>query len=160
LAACHKVLADAADVDDAFQATFVVLLRTSRSIRKGQSLGGWLFGVAHRIALQAKARAARRTRAEARKTPEGAQEPDLSWREACAILHEELDRLPDRYRLPLLLCYLEGKTRDQAAQELGVKTDTVRGRLERGRNTLRARLTERGVTLSAGLLAALASSAT
>ena len=134
LAACHKVLSDPADVEDAFQATFVVLLREARSVRKRESLGGWLYGVAHRTALQARRRATRRADVEARKpTRTSGEAPDLSWQEACAILHEELDRLPDTYRLPLLLCYLEGKSRDEAAQQLGVKTDVVRGRLARGR---------------------------
>jgi len=127
LAACHKVLDDHADVEDAFQATFLTLLREANGIRNQQSLGGWLYGVAHRIALQARSRSARRARAEARKTTcLGEEAPDLSWREACAILHEELDRLPDTYRLPLLLCYLEGKSRDEAAQQLGVKPDVLR----------------------------------
>src|SRR5919197_319810 len=86
----------------------------------------------------------------------GAPPPDPSWREACAALHEELDRLPDHYRLPLLLCYLEGKSRDEAATELGWTVNRVRGHLERGRLRLRARLERRGVALSAGLLAAVA----
>src|SRR5438105_3311912 len=90
LAACHKVLADPADVEDAFQATFLVLLRDAHGIRKRHALGGWLYGVAHRIALQARARAARRSRAEARTQRPAQAAPDLSWREACAILHEEL----------------------------------------------------------------------
>jgi RNA polymerase sigma factor (sigma-70 family) len=161
LAACHKVLSDPADVEDAFQATFVVLLREARSVRKRESLGGWLYGVAHRTALQARRRAARRADVEARKpTRTSGEAPDLSWQEACAILHEELDRLPDTYRLPLLLCYLEGKSRDEAAQQLGVKADALRGRLERGRVRLRGRLTKRGVALSAGLLGAVANSVT
>jgi RNA polymerase sigma factor (sigma-70 family) len=161
LAACHKVLADSADVEDAFQATFLVLLRQAGGIRRRHALGSFLYGVAHRVALQARSRAARRARAEARKPACSAAEPsDLSWREACRILHEELDRLPDVYRLPLILCYLEGRSRDDAAQQLGCKTDVLRGRLERGRGRLRDRLTRRGVTLSAGLLAAVANTGT
>ncbi len=159
-AACSKVLADPADVEDAFQATFLVLLQNARAVRNQQALGSFLYGVAHRIALQARARSLRRARAEARLSPAGEESPDLSWRETCAILHEELDRLPERYRLPLVLCYLDGKSRDEAAQELGWRTGVLRGRLERGRDRLRDRLTRRGVTLSAGLLAALANTAT
>ena len=136
----------------------MVLLRQASRIRQRQSLGGWLYGVAHRVALQAPARSARRSRAEAHKQTCAEQEADLSWREACAILHEELDRLPENYRLPLLLCYLEGKSRDEAAQQLGCTVGTLHGRLERGRDRLRFRLTRRGVTLSTGLLAAVASS--
>jgi RNA polymerase sigma factor (sigma-70 family) len=155
LAACRKVLPSEADAEDAFQATFLILLRNGHAIRRHQALGGWLCGVAHRIALKALAGTVRRRLAEQRKPTPQADAPDLSWREACAILHEELDRLPDVYRLPLILCYLEGKSRDEAAQLLGWKTDVLRGRLERGRDRLRGRLTRRGVTLTAGLLGGL-----
>jgi len=162
LASCRHVLADPADVADAFQATFLVLLRNARRVTWHSSLGGWLFAVAHRVAVSARRKAQVRTekegRAAARAVPVEAP-PDLSWREACDVLHEELDRLRDTYRLPLLLCYLDGLPRDEAARRLGVTTDAVRGRLDRGREKLRARLARRGVTLSAGLLAALASSA-
>jgi RNA polymerase sigma factor (sigma-70 family) len=156
LAACRKVLSSQADVEDAFQATFFVLLRTPTVIRQRTSLRSWLYGVAHRVALKALRAGTRRQRAEQRRPAATADAPDMSWREACGILHEELDRLPDLYRLPLLLCYLDGKSRDEAAEQLGVKTDVLRGRLERGRDRLRARLTRRGVGLSAGLLAAAA----
>jgi RNA polymerase sigma factor (sigma-70 family) len=157
LAACRKVLSDPADVEDAFQATFLVLLRNAERIRQQHSLGGWLYGVAHRIALQARRRATRRAGIEARKpTRTSEEETDLSWREACTILHEELDRLPDKYRLPLLLCYLEGKSRDETAQQLGVTGDVLRGQLARGREKLRGRLMKRGIALSAGLLALVA----
>jgi RNA polymerase sigma factor (sigma-70 family) len=160
LSACRKVLSSPADVEDAFQATFLVLLRSAPSIRRRQALNGWLTCVAHRVALKGLAAAARRQRIEQRPRPAAAEAPDLSWREACAILHEELDRLPDTYRLALLLCYLEGKSRDEAAQQLGVNTDVVRGRLARGRERLRARLLKRGVALSAGLLGSVANSVT
>jgi len=161
LSACRRVLADAADVDDVFQATFLVLLRRSNSIRKQHSIGSWLYGVAHRLAVQARDCAARRRRLERRagKSEEVAS-PDLSWREACAVLHRELDRLPEKYRLPLLLCYLEGQSRDEAARRLGWTMNVIRGRLERGRQLLRTRLARSGVTLSAGLVAALGDSAT
>jgi RNA polymerase sigma factor (sigma-70 family) len=159
LSACRKVLSSAADVEDAFQATFVILIRKADTIRNRAALGGWLAGVAHRLALQALDAATRRERAERQKRP-ATEGPGLSWREACAVLHEELDRLPDKYRLPLLLCYLEGKSRDEAAQQLGVSLNALRGRLERGRERLRARLTKRGIALSAGLLAVVADAAT
>jgi RNA polymerase sigma factor (sigma-70 family) len=161
LSACRKVLSSGADVEDAFQATFLVLLQSANSIRRRQALGGWLAGVAHRVALKALSASVRRRRAERVKPAAAAQETsEMSWHEACAVLHEELDRLPDTYRLPLLLCYLEGKSRDEAAQQLGVKTDVVRGRLARGRDRLRERLLKRGVALSAGLLAVVANSVT
>ncbi len=160
LAACRKVLTSDADVEDVFQATFVVLLRGAAAIRRDASLSSWLYGVAHRLALKTLEADRRRRRAEQRQLAAVAAEPDLSLREACAILHEELDRLPDQYRLPLLLCYLEGLSRDEAAQQLGWTFDVLRGRLERGRERLRSRLTRRGVTLSVGLLAAVANSGT
>jgi RNA polymerase sigma factor (sigma-70 family) len=160
LAACRKVLPDPTDAEDAFQATFLVLLQNARAVRQPQLLRGWLCGVAHRVALKALAASARHRRTERRKAPAAAEAPDLSWREACAILHEELDRLPDTYRLPLILCYLEGKSRDEAAAQLGVETAVLHGRLQRGRDRLRSRLTKRGIALSAGLLAAVANSVT
>jgi RNA polymerase sigma factor (sigma-70 family) len=155
LAACRKVLSCQADVEDVFQATFVVLLHSARTIRQGQALGGWLTGVAHRLALKALAATTRRRRAEQRKSTTDEDAPDLSWHEACAILHQELDRLPDTYRLPLLLCYLEGKSREEAARQLGCKPDVLRGRLERGRDRLRTRLTKRGIGLSVALFAVM-----
>jgi len=157
LAACRQVLADDADVEDVAQQTFLALWRNARSIRNRESVGGWLFGVAHRLAVKALARAQRRRVVEgrARKSrTETADPPDISWREACVILHEELDGLADKHRLPLLLCYLGGKSRDEAAKQLGWRVGSLRGHLERGRTLLRARLARRGVTLSAGLLAA------
>src|SRR5262249_3480736 len=129
--------------------------RGAGSIRSRDALGGWLYGTAHRIAANARRRQARHSGPPVDPESMSADAPpDLGWREACAILHEELDRLPDRFRLPLLLCYLEGKSREEAARELGWSGGSVKGRLERGREMLRQRLTARGVTLSAGLLSA------
>src|SRR5262245_20404124 len=159
LAACRHVLADPADVADAFQATFLVLLQNARRVRWHSSLGGWLFAVAHRVAVSARRKALRRAEKEARAASRAlpaAAPPDLSWREACGVLHEELDCLRDTYRLPLLLCYLDGLSRDEAAKRLGLTADAIRGRLDRGREKLRARLARRGITLSAGLFAVLA----
>lgn len=157
LAACRKVLADPADVDDAFQATFLTLLRNPRAVRKAESLGAWLYGVAHRTAVRARDTARRRhglLKTVAK--PADTDAPDLSWKEACAVLHQELDKLPDTLRLPLVLCYLDGQSRDEAATQLGWSLNEVRGRLERGRSRLRTRLQKRGIALSAGLLAAVA----
>jgi RNA polymerase sigma factor (sigma-70 family) len=159
LAACRQVLADDADVEDAAQQTFLALWQNARSIRSQKSAGGWLFGVAHRLAVMISARARRRSVVEGRareRRPESLPTPDISWREACGILHEELDWLPDKHRLPLLLCYLDGKSRDEAAKQLGWSIGALKGHLQRGRIRLRARLARRGVTLSAGLLAAIA----
>jgi RNA polymerase sigma factor (sigma-70 family) len=160
LAACRQVLADPADVEDAFQATFLVLLQEAGRLRCGGSLGGWMFAVAHRIsvrALRSRARTRRHETAAAR--PEAVNsEPgaELSWREGVAILHEALDGLADRFRLPLLLCYLDGLSRDEAAAQLGWSLGAVKAGLERGRQRLRTVLQRRGVTLGAGALAALA----
>jgi RNA polymerase sigma factor (sigma-70 family) len=159
LSACRHVLANPADVDDACQATFVVLYQKAHTIRARQTIGAWLFRVARRAAFEVRRAARRRQACEARAVrPELVPGPDLSWREACAILHEELDRLPDKYRLPLIACYLEGKTQDEAARELGRSAETLRGRIDRGRAKLGRRLRKRGVTLSAGLLAAATAS--
>src|SRR5262245_45380464 len=154
IAAARQLLTDPADVDDAFQAAWLMFVRESKSIRAGAALSGWLYRLAYRIAVRLRQRQdKRRELGEAR-----ADEPDLSWREACGILHEELDRLPDKFRLPLVLCYLDGRSRDEAAKQLGWTEGMVKGRLERGRDALRERLTRRGVTLSAGLLGAIAAS--
>jgi RNA polymerase sigma factor (sigma-70 family) len=153
---CRHILSDRSDADDACQATFVVLYRKAQSIRNGRTLGGWLFRVARRAAIEVKRANGRRRLHETRTTrDELVDGPDLSWREACAILHKELDSLPAKYRLPLIACYLEGKTQDEAARDLGWSADCVRGRIERGRVRLGRRLRLRGVTLSAGLLAAI-----
>ncbi|MBO0696882.1 MAG: sigma-70 family RNA polymerase sigma factor, partial [Zavarzinella sp.] len=159
LNACRQVLRHEPDVEDAFQATFLVLLKNAHAIRERQSLRSWLFGVAHRVAVNARCRRAKHeTRERTNEEPPhpAGEPPDLSWREASVLLHQELNRLPDKLRLPLLLCYLEGKSRDEAAAELGWSVGRVKGCLERGRLRLRDRLQRRGIALSAGLLAAVA----
>src|ERR1051326_4518992 len=137
LAACRRVLRDEADVDDAFQATFLVLHQKAGTIRKSQSVGSWLFCVARRIALAARRGLARRQACEQRATaPSGEEPPDLSWDEVRDIVHDELERLPEHYRLPILHCYLEGRTREEAARHLDWSSGTLIGRLERGRKML------------------------
>ena len=156
LSACRQVLRDEAAAEDAFQATFVALYQRAATIRDRPSLAGWLFRVARRAATNARRAADRRLRRESRTTRAAAADPtDLSWREACAALHEELDRLPDLYRAPLVACYLQGLSRDEAARRLGWSLNEVRGRLERGRARLRTRLQRRGISLSVGLLSAV-----
>jgi RNA polymerase sigma factor (sigma-70 family) len=154
---CRRVLDDEHLADDAFQAAFLVLARKAASIRKGEALANWLFGVSRRVAQEALRRRIRQRHGEQRAAltrPEAvAGEPP--WEELLAILHEELARLPDKYRAPLLLCYLEGRTQDEAAQQLGQSLSTVRRRLDQGRELLRLRMTRRGATLSAGLFASL-----
>lgn len=154
LSACRQVLANPADVDDAFQATFLVLVRKADAI-EGATLGSWLYAVAHRLAVRARSDARRRAEREsaaARRRTE-ATPPEPPWREAVAVLHEELDRLPGAYRRVLLLCYLRGLSREEAAAELGRSAGAVKGQLERGRKMLADRLARRGIGLSAGLLA-------
>jgi RNA polymerase sigma factor (sigma-70 family) len=152
---CRSVLGNEADVEDAFQATFLVLARKAGSIRNATSLGSWLHGVAYRGALKARVRLVTRRKHEAGVPVRAPSEPDdLSWREVRRVLHEELNRLSERYRVPLVLCYLEGKTQDQAADELGLAKSTLRERAERGRELLRARLVRRGLAPTALLAAA------
>jgi RNA polymerase sigma factor (sigma-70 family) len=157
-AVCRRVLGESADADDAFQATFVVLWQSAHRVKRHGSVGAWLYGTAHRVSCQARIANIRRRRLErnaAAPADEGLSLPDPSWRDVCGALHQELDRLPDRYRLPLVLCYLNGLSRDEAAAQLGWTADSVKGRLERGRKRLRDRLTRRGFGLSASLLAAV-----
>src|SRR5262249_54236466 len=144
------------DAEDASQATSLALAKSAASIRKHQSVGSWLYGVAHRVACKARVESARRRALERRPNPPPAPDPaaDVTWRELRAALDEELARLPDKHRAPLLLCYLEGKTQDEAAAGLSWPRGTLKRRLERGRELLRSRLARRGITLSAGLFVA------
>jgi RNA polymerase sigma factor (sigma-70 family) len=153
--ACRRVLPDASAADDAFQATFLVLARKAGAIRQQESLANWLYGVAIRVAMKARADAARRRARETQASLRVANEPmdEMSARELCAVLDEELLRLPERLRLPLLLCCMEGRTRDEVARELNWSVRTLARRLESGRELLRARLARRGVALPAALLA-------
>lgn len=154
LAVCRRALHDPAAADDAFQATFLVLLQKASSLRRGELLGNWLYGVACRTVARAKVDAARRQRREGATPPR--TPPDLlaeiTARELVVAVDEELLRLPARYRAPLVACYLEGRTRDEAASELGWSLATLGRRLGRGRDLLRLRLARRGLTLSATLL--------
>jgi RNA polymerase sigma factor (sigma-70 family) len=150
LAVCHQILADANDVEDAFQATFLVLIRRAGSVRRPGSLASWLHGVAYRIAVRIK-RGNRPGRLL--DDPPDRQAPcPVEEREQLAVLHQEIDRLPPKYRLPIVLCYLEGMTHDGAASQLHWPVGTVRGRLARARERLRERLIRREVTLGAGFM--------
>jgi RNA polymerase sigma factor (sigma-70 family) len=160
LAACRRILHDAHAAEDAFQATFLVLFRKARSIGRRQSLGSWLYKVAFRVALRAKERLASRPASEElHDAPAPAQGDELIWRDLRPVLDEALNRLPEKYRAPLVLHYLEGKSVEQIARELGWRSGTVSGRLDRARHLLRKRLVRQGVTLStAALVSGLASS--
>jgi RNA polymerase sigma factor (sigma-70 family) len=152
---CRGVLGNEASAEDAFQAAFLILARKAASIRKGASLGSWLHSVAYRTALQARGQEATRKKSEARAQARPISEPDdLTWREVRAVLHEELNKLPERYRAALVMCYLEGKTQDQAAAQLRLAKSTLKERLERARKFLRARLVRRGLGPPALLVAA------
>ncbi|MBY0522146.1 MAG: sigma-70 family RNA polymerase sigma factor [Gemmataceae bacterium] len=151
----RTVLSDPHAAEDVFQATFLVLARKAASVRKHQSLGSWLYGVAYRIALNARSSAARRRKHERQVgtvRPQDSLLPPAS-QELRPLLVEELNRLPQKYRAPLVLCYLEGMTNDEAAQQLQWPSGTVKGRLARAREVLRNRLARRGVTLTAAAFA-------
>jgi RNA polymerase sigma factor (sigma-70 family) len=155
---CRRLLGDEQDAEDAFQATFLVLARKAAAIRRGERLGNWLYGVASRVAARSRAAAAeraRRTMSCRRDPPTPPPDPaaEAAARELSAILDGELSRLPERYRLPLRLCFVDGRTRDEAARQLGWSLRTLQRRLAQGRRLLQTRLTRRGVTLSAALLA-------
>src|SRR5262245_47771105 len=152
---CRRLLRHAQDAEDGFQATFLVLVRKASAIRKQESVGGWLYAVAFRIAHKLRASAARRQAGETAfvECADPHTADDLRWADVQLVLHEELNRLPDKYRAPLLLCYLQGKTRDEAANQLGWSLGVCRGLLDRGRALLRDRLLRRGLTLSTTLLA-------
>jgi enediyne biosynthesis protein E4 len=155
LRTCRRIAPQRVDAEDAFQATFLVFCRKAGSIGKGEALGSWLYKVAYRIARKAQMQAARREttadRVEEVAAPDAVD--DLLWQDLRPILDEELNRLPEKYRAPVVLCYLEGKTKEQAARELGWPHGTVSGRLARAKEVLRARLGRRGVTLGAAGLA-------
>ena len=147
---CQRVLVNIHDAEDAFQATFLILASRAGAIRRPNALASFLHGVARRLAVRLKQRP---RVAPVLVEPVVAEGPatTVSWREVLALLDEELQRLPERYRLPLVLCYLEGATRDEAAQQLGWSLATVRRRVDRGSQLLHARLLRRGVTLPAAL---------
>ena len=153
---CRRLL-NRHDAEDAFQATFLVLARKAASVRSRETVGNWLYGVAHQTALQVRRTAARRRAKEVQVTTMPDTEavgPD-PWADLQPLLDEELSRLPDIYRTVIVLCDLEGRTRKEAAHRLGVPEGTVAGRIARARTLLARRLTRRGVALSGGALAAV-----
>src|SRR5262245_44161901 len=154
---CSRVLRADQDAEDAFQATFLVLRSKAASLRPHSSLAGWLHAVAYRVAQKARVADARRRSREGRARDKQVAEPaaELTLREAHEILDAELLRLPDRLREPLLLCYVEGLTRDEAARRLGCPPGRLKSRLEQARERLQRRLVARGLTLSGALVAAL-----
>src|SRR5262249_24619870 len=148
LGVCRRMLRQTQDTEDAFQATFLLLAQKARSVRKQESVASWLYGVARHMAAKAKAAAVRRRRHEICAATRAVQEirDDVTWKELKDVLDDELAHLPEHFRSPILLCYLEGKTQEEAAQELGWTLATLHGRLYRGRDLLRRRLMRRGIS--------------
>jgi RNA polymerase sigma factor (sigma-70 family) len=155
---CRRLLRNHHDAEDAFQATFLVLVRKAVSIRQREMMANWLYGVAHQKALKARAMIAKRRTREKQGTamPEPqAPEQDIRNDLQPLLLDQELSRLPDKYRVAIVLCDLEGKTRQQAARQLSLPEGTLAGRLTRGRAMLTRRLARRGLAVSGGALAAV-----
>jgi len=161
LRVCRNLLRDPDDAQDAFQATFLVLVQRSGSIRQLESVGGWLYGVACRVAARARVESARRRRAEERGAlriveavePSAGDESDRP--ELGPVVQEEVRRLPDKYRAVVVLCYWQGLTQEQAAVQLACPLGTVRSRLARARKLLHRRITRRGLAPLAGAVAAV-----
>lgn len=157
LGVCRRLLGDDHDAEDAFQAAFLVLARRAAALESGVPVGPWLHGVAGRVAAHARADRARRHDRERRATamPAADTTPAAVWDDLRPVLDEEVGRLPEKYRAAVVLCYLGGKTYDEAAREIGCPKGTVATRLAKARELLRDRLAGRGVALSAAGLAAL-----
>lgn len=155
---CRRTLSNAADAEDAFQATFLVLARRGRTLADRGSVGGWLYRVARRVSLKARAMATKRRRVEAHATGTDAAAAEVRASDAdlMAVLGEELDRLPEKDRLAVIVCDLDGLSRADAAVRLGWKEGTLSARLHRARRKLAAALARRGVELpAAGLIGVL-----
>jgi RNA polymerase sigma factor (sigma-70 family) len=155
---CRRLLPTSPDAEDVFQAAFLVLARKAGSLKKTGSVGPWLYGVAGRLAAKANVAAQSRRTRDAKapvRSPAVEALDEMSAREAERVLHEELGRLPARYRDPLILCYLEGRTRDEAARTLRCPLGTLKERLSRAKELLHARLVRRGVAPAVALAAHL-----
>ncbi len=154
LGVCRRILRNHHSAEDAFQATFLVLARKSLSIRNRDLLASWLYGVAFHTALRARTAAGRRSKRE--KQVVEMPEPEILandlWSDLAPVLDQELSRLPEKYRMPIILCDLEGKGHAEAARQLRCPLGTLSGRLWRGRNLLARRLTRRGLGISAVVL--------
>jgi RNA polymerase sigma factor (sigma-70 family) len=154
---CRRVLGNAHDADDAFQAAFLVLVRKADSIRPRESVGNWLYGVAYRTALEARSRLTRR-RAKERPlhdAPQRESDTEETWKELWPILDRELSRLADKYRLPIVLCDLEGRSRKEVAQQLEIPEGTLSSRLATARKKLATRLARCGFAVTAASLGTL-----
>src|SRR5581483_2852609 len=154
LGVCRQILRHEQDAEDAFQATFLVLARKAGSIRSAEALPNWLYGVANRLATRMKATARKRQTREVALVDSPTPEPGLGGEldDLGPVLHEEIGRLPDKYRIPFVLCYLDGMTNEEAARQLGCPPGTVFSRLARAREGLRARLRRRGLMVASAAL--------
>jgi RNA polymerase sigma-70 factor (ECF subfamily) len=158
LGVCRRVLDHEQDAEDAFQATFLVLVRKGGTIDRPELLGNWLYGVAVRTAQKARVRLARRRHHERQVEPMSSStdpQADLHWQELRTLLDEALQQLPAKYRAPLVLCYLEGMTNEEAARRLGWPAGSISYRLARGRELLRDRLRQRRQAMPGMTLVAL-----
>ncbi len=152
LRVCRSVLPDVYDAEDAFQATFLVLVKKARGLWVRDSLGPWLHQVAYRTASQGRLAAARRRRHEQQAAAQRVESRSVKHDDLAGLVHEEIERLPERFRAPLVLCDLEGSSHEQAARHLGWPIGTIKSRQARGRERLRDRLRRRGVAPNVGLL--------
>jgi RNA polymerase sigma factor (sigma-70 family) len=151
LGVCRRVLRNEADAEDAFQATFLVLVRKAASVVPRALVGNWLYGVAHHTALKAKAmNSKRRVKERQAGSLPRSESPAENWQQLQALLDWELSRLPDKYRIPIVLCDLGGKRLKEAARHLGLPQGTVASRLSRGRSLLAKRIAHKGLTLPVG----------
>jgi RNA polymerase sigma factor (sigma-70 family) len=150
---CRQLLRDPHDVDDAFQGTFLILIKKAGTLRKPERLGPWLYGVAYRIALRARARRRSNELPKYLTSPRG--DCPAEENEQVDVLHGEIQRLPEKYRVAIVLCCIEGLSHNDAARQLGWPIGTLHGRLSRARDLLRGRLRRRGIVLSGGVTDAL-----
>ena len=160
LAVCRRMIRHAEDAEDAFQATFVILARKGQRIAERQSIGGWLHGVAYRVALDVRRRTAQRQAKEhqVEDMPHPTVLPEEPSRDLLGLLDRELALLPDKYRLPVVLCELEGRSRKEAALQLGLPEGTLSSRLATARKTLARRMAGYGAAVTAASLKVLFSS--
>jgi RNA polymerase sigma factor (sigma-70 family) len=161
LGVCERVLQDAHEAEEAFQATFLVLIRKADSLSGEKSLANWLYVVAHRTASKVRVRATRRRATEKRASEmprtEVTESSEAVWDELRPLLDEELAKLPEKYRAPLVLCFLQGKTHQEAAAELGWPSGSMSRRMSRAQELLRSRLARRGVVVTSAMLLLLLS---
>jgi RNA polymerase sigma factor (sigma-70 family) len=154
LGVCRRVLGDVHNAEDAFQASFLVLVQKANTVVPREAVANWLYGVAHRTALGARAKAIRRQARErqVKDMPHPLTKAEAAWEELKPVLDEELGRLPDKYRLPVILCHLESRSRKEVARQLKLPEGTLSSRLATARKLLARRLTRRGLVFSAGAL--------